>query len=93
LGVIRFAKIRRDEGVSDATDRKFWVNYTCPGGYPGPGAELFSVEFIDGRMRPEGLKPYLGGVSIHAEKVGNNGLIPRKQTIFATRSAPLGYGM
>jgi hypothetical protein len=32
-------------------DREVWVNYTCPGGFPGPGAELFPLELIDGRMR------------------------------------------
>jgi hypothetical protein len=67
LGVVGFAKIRREGGVSDATDREVWVNYTCSGGFPGPGAELFSVELIDGRMRPRDLKPYLGGVLIHGE--------------------------
>jgi hypothetical protein len=35
-------------------DRKVWVNYTCPSGFPGPGVELFLVGLIDGRM---GLKP------------------------------------
>ncbi|KAJ7906251.1 hypothetical protein B0H13DRAFT_2274157 [Mycena leptocephala] len=86
FGPNRFAKIRRDEGVSDATHREVWVNYTCPGGIPCPRAELFSVEVIDGRMRPGDLKLSLRGVSIHGEKMENNGIIPRKQTISAAWS-------
>jgi hypothetical protein len=34
-------------------------------------------------MRPRDLKLSLRGVSIHGEKMGNNGIIPRKQTISA----------
>jgi hypothetical protein len=35
--------------------------------------------FINGGMRPGDLKLSLRGVSIHGEKMGNNGIIPRKQ--------------
>jgi hypothetical protein len=67
---ISSAKIRRDEGVSDATHREVGVNYTCPGSIPCPRAELFSVEVMDGKMRPGDLKLSLRGVSIHGEKWG-----------------------
>lgn len=88
MGPISFAKIRRDEGVSDATHREVWVNYTCPSSILCLRAELFSVEVIDGRMRPGDLQLSLRGVLIHGEKMGNNGIIPRKRAISAAWSAP-----
>lgn len=62
-------------------DREVGVSYTCPSNIPGPGAELFLVELIDGRMHP--------GPKIvsrrHGQKMRNNRLIPMEQKIFATR--------
>jgi hypothetical protein len=44
---------------SDGTDvfqmqnnREAWVNYSRPGGFSGPGAELLSAELMDSGMRP-----------------------------------------
>ncbi|KAJ7790489.1 hypothetical protein B0H14DRAFT_3569414, partial [Mycena olivaceomarginata] len=78
---------------------QFWVQNSINNRAVGPilvvvekhlgAAQLFSVEARDGRMRTGHSILSIGEVTIHGEEMGNNEIIPRKQTILTTWSAPL----